>query len=76
MNELELIMDRGLESEDNQKLKIKANVSTIEAKAKQIFGWRSATKKYSSIYERVQSLSSIKYDTLIKSLYYSGYGIN
>lgn len=62
-----------LRQDNASKLSITANVDDIEYHAKQLFKWRSSTKRYNSIIDRVYGLGSSDYDKLIKYMYDLGY---
>lgn len=59
--------------DNSDKLSIRASVNDIEYHAKMFFNWRSSTKQYSSIIDRVYSLGSTNYDKFIKYMYELGY---
>ena len=59
--------------DNSDKLSIRANINDIEYHAKMFFNWRSSTKRYDSIIDRVYSLGSTDYDKLIKYMYDLGY---
>ena len=48
------------------RIKITVSHDELEYYAKQLFKWRSATKRYNSIVERAFSLGSSDYDKLIE----------
>lgn len=48
------------------RIEITVSHDEVDYYAKQLFKWRSATKKYNSIVERVFSLGSSDYDRLIE----------
>lgn len=49
-----------------ERIEITVTYSEVEYYAKELFKWRSATKRYNSIVERVFSLGSSDYDRLIE----------
>ena len=49
-----------------KRIKITVSHDELEYYAKQLFKWRSATKRYNSIVERAFSLGSSDYDRLIE----------
>lgn len=49
-----------------ERIKITISQGSLEYYAKELFKWRSATKRYNSIAERVFSLGSRDYDRLIE----------
>ena len=65
-----LTMDNG---SCNDFKKISINVETIEELAKSYFNWRTPTKKYKSIYERLLSIASSRYDEFILYCHKLGY---
>ena len=48
------------------RIKITVSHDELEYHAKQLFKWRSSTKRYNTIVERVFSLGSRDYDRLIE----------
>ncbi|HDA6960716.1 TPA: hypothetical protein O5S45_002896, partial [Staphylococcus aureus] len=60
-----LTMDNG-SCNDFKKISINfESVETIEELAKSYFNWRTSTKKYKSIYDRLLSIGSKRYDEFI-----------
>ena len=56
-------------SDENYKLYgVTTNKQEVERACKYLFGWRTSTKRYDSIYERYISQGSLKYDKVIKYL--------
>ena len=49
-----------------ERIEITVSYGELEYYAKDLFKWRSATKRYNSIVERVFSLGSRDYDRLIE----------
>ena len=49
-----------------ERVEISVSHDEVEYYAKDLFKWRSATKRYNSIVERVFSLGSSDYDRLIE----------
>ena len=49
-----------------ERVEITVSLDEVEYYAKQLFKWRSSTKRYNSIVERVFSLGSRDYDRLIE----------
>ena len=49
-----------------ERIEITVSRDELEYYAKQLFNWRCATKRYNSIADRVFSLGSMEYDTLIE----------
>ena len=49
-----------------ERIEISVSRDEVEYYAKELFNWRSATKRYNSIVERVFSLGSRDYDRLIE----------
>lgn len=49
-----------------ERIEITVSHDEVDYYAKQLFKWRSATKQYNSIVERVFSLGSSDYDRLIE----------
>ena len=62
-----------LTQDNSNKLSITTSVYNIEYHAKMFFGWKSSTKRYNSIIDRVYSLGSADYDKFIKYMYELGY---
>lgn len=58
---------------DNKILSITSDIEHIEYLAKQYFKWRTPTKQYKSIFERLTHLGSHQYDKFIKYCYELGY---
>lgn len=69
---IKLQMDSGA-CNDGNKLAVEITEMEIENEAKRFFGWRSATKRYNSISNRVKGLGSSEYDRFILHLNISGY---
>lgn len=68
-----LTMDNG-NCNDFKKISINfEHVETIEELAKSYFNWRTPTKKYKSIYERLLSIGSSRYDAFILYCHKLGY---
>ena len=68
-----LTMDNG-SCNDFKKISINfEHVETIEELAKSYFNWRTPTKKYKSIYERLLSIGSSRYDEFILYCHKLGY---
>lgn len=68
-----LTMDNG-SCNDFKKISINfEHVETIEELAKSYFNWRTPTKKYKSIYERLLSIGSSRYDAFILYCHKLGY---
>ena len=59
--------------DNSDKLSIEASINDIEYHAKMFFNWRSSTKRYGSIIDRVYGLGSTNYDRFIKHMYDLGY---
>lgn len=58
-----------LQQDSHDKLKVDTFSRVgIEYHAKKFFGWRTPTKKYDSIYDRVQGLGTTDYDKFIEYL--------
>ena len=47
--------------------------SDIESEAKRFFNWRSSTKKYNSIFDRVMAQGSSKFDDFVIYMVEQGY---
>lgn len=62
-----------LTQDNSNKISITATVNDIEYHAKMFFNWRTPTKRYNSIIDRVYGLGSTDYDALIKHMYNLGY---
>lgn len=58
---------------DGKKLSITATKSDIEREAKKFFGWRSNTKRYDNIFQRVMAQGSSSFDDFIIYMYRQGY---
>ena len=54
-------------------LPINSYKSIIEQACKEVLGWRAATKRYSSIFERWTAQGSSSYDLVILYLHNQGY---
>lgn len=68
-----LTMDNG-SCNDFKKISINfESVETVEELAKRYFNWRTPTKKYKSIYERLLSIGSSRYDAFILYCHKLGY---
>lgn len=68
-----LTMDNG-SCNDFKKISINfEHVETIEELAKSYFNWRTPTKKYKSIYDRLLSIGSKRYDEFILYCHKLGY---
>lgn len=68
-----LTMDNG-SCNDFKKISINfESVETIEELAKSYFNWRTLTKKYKSIYDRLLSIGSKRYDEFILYCHKLGY---
>ena len=62
-----------LRQDNSNKLSITATVYDIEYHAKMFFNWKTSTKRYNSILDRVYGLGSTDYDALIKYMHDLGY---
>lgn len=61
----------------SQKLKItfsESQLESVEAEIKKITGWKSATKKYKTIFDRFNGQKNVDRDRIIERLY-SKYGV-
>ena len=67
-----LTMDNGACNND-QKLSVTSSIEHFEYLAKQYFNWRTSTKQYKSIFERLTHLGSSEYDKFILYCYNLGY---
>lgn len=67
-----LTMDNGACNND-QKLSVTSSIEHIEYLAKQYFNWRTPTKQYKSIFERLTHLGSRQYDEFILYCHQLGY---
>ncbi|QYG30015.1 hypothetical protein K0O13_07865 [Mammaliicoccus sciuri] len=73
MNNLKtLTMDNG-SCNDYQKLSVTSSIEHFEYLAKQYFNWRTPTKQYKSIFERITGLGSSDYDEFILYCHKLGY---
>lgn len=52
---------------------VEAVKSDIETEAKHFFNWRSSTKKYNSIFDRVMAQGSSKFDNFVIYMAEQGY---
>lgn len=72
-NELRtLTMDNG-GCNGGKKLSVTSSIEHFEYLAKQYFNWRTSTKQYKSIFERLTSLGSSNYDEFILYCHNRGY---
>ena len=67
-----LTMDNG-GCNGGKKLSVTTSIEHFEYLAKQYFNWRTPTKQYKTIFERVMALGSSKYDEFILYCYNLGY---
>lgn len=58
-----------LQQDNSEKLKVSVERVALERYAKIFFNWRTSTKKYKTISERVFALGSTDYDNFIEFLY-------
>lgn len=50
-----------------------ASIETIEYYAKKVLGWKTPTKHYTSIYERLIHAGSVDYNRVVQALFDNGY---
>lgn len=58
---------------DSQPICAYASIETIEYYARKVLGWRTPTKHYTSIYDRLMNSGSVKYNKVVQELFDSGY---
>lgn len=73
MGDIKLTTDNYIAPLTGKKITIECDVDWIEATAKNLFGWRSATKQYQSIMDRIYNLNSEDFDRLVIDLYNKGW---
>lgn len=58
---------------DGKRLSMTATKSDIEREAKKFFGWKSNTKRYDNIFQRVMAQGSSSFDDFIIYMHRQGY---